>query len=66
VNYDCMERALQVCQQMGIKWSHEEFGWADVQPRRGEFVWDRLDRAVTPTLAHGISIMGVVAYWAGH
>ena len=60
-----MRAAVRFCAAAGIRWSREEFHWHHLMPTRGRFRWRRMDSAVDLTLQHGISIMGIVAYWAG-
>jgi len=49
-----MQRAAGVAQAAGVKWSREEFQWARIEPRRGEFEWDFYDRLVATAKEHGI------------
>ena len=59
-----MDRAARVAQDAGVKWSREEFGWARVEPRKGEFDWSFYDRVVETARRHGISIYGLLSYWS--
>jgi hypothetical protein len=60
-----MDRAAQMAQDAGVKWSREEFGWGRVQHRKGEFDWTFYDQLVATAKRHGISIYGEIGYWAG-
>ena len=60
-----MDRAATMAQAAGVKWSREEFGWGRVEPRRGEFNWTFYDRLVATAKRHGISVYGLLSYWAG-
>lgn len=60
-----MDRAAQMARDAGVKWSREEFGWARIQPRKGEFDWSFYDAMVATARRHGISIYGLLSYWSG-
>jgi hypothetical protein len=60
-----MQRAARVAQAAGVKWSREEFQWARIEPRRGEFEWAFYDRLVATAKEHGIQVYAIVAYWSG-
>ena len=59
-----MDRAAQMAQDAGVKWSREEFGWARVEPERGRFDWTFYDQVVATAKRHGISIYGLLSYWS--
>jgi len=59
-----MRRAAKVAQTAGVKWSREEFQWARIEPRRGEFQWDFYDRMLAIAQEHGIQVYAIVAYWS--
>jgi hypothetical protein len=45
----------------------EEFEWKRVEPVQGQFVWPKFDQAVELARAHGIEVLGKLAYgvpWA--
>jgi hypothetical protein len=60
-----MESAAAMAQAAGVKWSREEFQWARIEPRRGEFRWDFYDQLVATAKRHGIQVYAIVAYWSG-
>jgi hypothetical protein len=60
-----MERAAAVARAAGVKWSREEFQWARIEPRQGDFQWDFYDRMVETAKRHGIQVYAIVAYWSG-
>lgn len=60
-----MSRAAAVAQAAGVKWSREEFQWARIEPRRGEFQWDFYDRLLAIARQHGIQVYAIVGYWSG-
>ena len=59
-----MDRAAALAEAAGIKWSREEFGWAGIEPQRGQFQWDHYDAVVETALRHGISVYGLIDYWS--
>jgi hypothetical protein len=60
-----MSRAAKVAQSAGIKWSREEFQWARIEPRRGDYQWDFYDRMLATAKQHGIQVYAIVGYWSG-
>jgi hypothetical protein len=59
-----MERAAQMAQDAGVKWSREEFHWARIEPQKGKLDWSFYDAMVATAKRHGISIYGILAYWS--
>lgn len=59
-----MDRAAALAQAAGVKWSREEFQWHRIEPRPGQFEWTFYDAMVETALRHGISVYGLLAYWA--
>jgi GH35 family endo-1,4-beta-xylanase len=60
-----MDRAAQLAQDAGVKWSREEFGWGRAEPQPGRFDWTFYDNVVAAAKRHGISIYGLLSYWPG-
>lgn len=58
------EKAAQLAQEAGIRWTRDELGWAGIQPERDVWNWERFDRAVNITLEHGIQVLGLLSYGA--
>jgi len=58
-----MDRAAQMAQDAGVKWSREEFHWARIEPQKGKLDWSFYDAMVATARRHGISIYGILAYW---
>jgi hypothetical protein len=48
-------------QENGFRVVRQVFAWSDIEPTRGEFVWDRYDSIVEALSAHGIQIVAVLA-----
>lgn len=59
-----MERIAALAQRAGVKWTREEFQWSATEPRPGEFRFDFYDQVVDIAHAHGISVYGLLCYWA--
>jgi len=59
-----MDRAAQMAQDAGVKWSREEFGWAGIERQEGKFDWTFYDNVVATAKRHGISVYGLVSYWS--
>jgi hypothetical protein len=49
----------------GVKWSREEFQWARIEPRRGDYQWEFYDRLLATAKQHGIQVYAIVGYWSG-
>jgi hypothetical protein len=59
-----MDRAAQMAQDAGVKWSREEFGWAGIEREKGKSDWAFYDSVVATAKRHGISVYGLLSYWA--
>jgi GH35 family endo-1,4-beta-xylanase len=59
-----MDRAAAMAQAAGVKWSREEFGWARIEPKEGEYDFSFYDVVVDTALRHGISVYGLLSYWS--
>ena len=59
-----MEKPADIAQAIGIKWMRDEFNWGHVEPEKGKWNWERFDAAVETATTHGISIFGLLCYWA--
>lgn len=56
-----------VTRGLGMRWVRLDFDWFRIEPQRGDFHWDELDRAVSRTAAPGAAMMATLAYtppWA--
>ncbi|MCX5683781.1 MAG: hypothetical protein NT049_08860 [Planctomycetota bacterium] len=60
-----MDRAAQLGQDAGVKWSREDISWGRVERKKGEFDWTYYDQLVATAKRHGISIYGIIAYFPG-
>jgi hypothetical protein len=58
-----MDRAAELAQAAGVKWTREEFNWARMEPQRGQFDFSSYDVVVDTARRHGISVYGLLAYW---
>ena len=59
-----MDRAAELAARAGVKWTREEFNWARIERRKGQCDWTFYDRMVATAAKHGISVYGLLAYWA--
>ncbi|MBI4560391.1 MAG: hypothetical protein HY706_22620 [Candidatus Hydrogenedentes bacterium] len=62
-----MVRAARLAQRAGIRWNREEISWQYVEPERGQWRWDRYDKALRISREHGILSFGLLDYtvpWA--
>jgi hypothetical protein len=52
---------------IGIRWHRIDINWFDVEPVRGEYHWETIDRVLDAADRLGLSVLGVIAYtpaWA--
>jgi len=59
-----MDRAAKLAEDIGVKWSREEFNWARIEREKGRYDWSFYDAVVAAAKRHGISIYGLLAYWS--
>ena len=59
-----MEKPAQMAEHMGIKWMRDEFNWGHVEPEKGKWNFERFDASVETATRHGVSIFGLLCYWA--
>ncbi|MCC6487014.1 MAG: beta-galactosidase [Candidatus Hydrogenedentes bacterium] len=59
-----MDRVAAMAQAAGVKWSREEFSWAAMEPRLGEYDFSFYDVVVDTANRHGISVYGLLSYWS--
>jgi len=53
-------RQLDIMQSAGITWIRQPFLWADIEPVRGQFEWEKLDRAIEVARLRGFKIIAVL------
>jgi hypothetical protein len=58
------EVPARIAQDIGVKWMRDEFNWGGLEPEKGNWNWERFDHSVDTATRHGISIFGLLCYWA--
>lgn len=58
------ELPAQIAEDIGVKWMRDEFNWGHLEPEKGKWNWERFDHSVDTATKHGISIFGLLCYWA--
>lgn len=61
------ERELALCRDAGIGWVRSDFHWKMVEPKPGEWHFERLDESVAQARAAGIHLLPIITYvpaWA--
>jgi hypothetical protein len=56
-----------VTRGLGMRWVRLDFDWFRIEPQRGEFHWEELDRVVVRTANRGAGMLATLAYtpsWA--
>lgn len=51
------QRTLQMAQDAGLAWARQQFLWAEIEPQRGQFVWDKYDGIVDLYEKYGLQII---------
>lgn len=62
-----LNRELSIYQSMGIGWLRIDVDWSAIEVTEGTYVWTVPDRVVAAATAHGMRVIGVLAYsplWA--
>jgi hypothetical protein len=57
----------QIVVDLGMRWLRVDFDWFRIEPERGRFRWEELDRVVAGTAARGAQVLATLAYtpdWA--
>ena len=57
---DELARQLDAMQSAGIKWIRQPFLWADIEATRGQFQWEKFDRAIASARLRGFEIIAVL------
>ncbi len=55
-----LQRALTIIRDVGFTLVRQHFYWKDIEPRQGEFQWDRWDRIVARTKEYGLGLVAVI------
>ncbi len=56
------DNRLKLMQEAGIKWGRQDLTWRRIETKPGVYEWGNYDRVVEQLLAHGIMILGNLAY----
>ena len=59
-----MEGYARLAAESGVGWTRDDFSWERIEPVKGDFHWDRTDRAVAAAQASGLRTLGLIAYCA--
>ena len=68
--YSCsleVEKSLKLMKESGVGWVRVDFLWQDIEPKPGEFNFDKYDNIVELADRYGINILGILDYttdWA--
>ncbi len=57
-----LEEQLKAMQELGIKWGRQDFNWRKIERQPGQYAWQPYDELVEKCRAHGIQILGCLAY----
>ena len=55
-----IDDALEDIKRSGLGWVRQPFPWSEIEPEKGQFVWDPWDRVVTACERHGIDLVAVL------
>ncbi len=59
-----LHKAVNTMKAAGVKWVRFDFLWQDIEPKQGEFNFEKYDRIVQIVTAHHINILGLLDYSA--
>lgn len=63
-----LEKEMNGIVSLGVSWIRIDVSWADVQPKNSrQYDWSALDSVIAAANAHGIRVLGTIAYtppWA--
>ena len=62
-NPEELKVAVKLQQMLGAAWNRDELLWDIVEPKKGEWTFDKTDRAVKACREHNIHILGLLDYW---
>jgi len=57
------EKVAAIARKAGIKWSREEFSWANTEVAPGEYDFSFYDSVVSAAHRNGICVYGLLGYW---
>lgn len=55
-----LQRALTMIEDCGFRWVRQRFPWAEIEPRRGEYHWERGDGIVALCKEYDLSLIAVL------
>ena len=61
------EETVRMARQAGVTWAKQQFLWAEIEPRPGQFRWEKYDAIVTLCEAYGVQVVArldVAPGWA--
>ena len=62
-----LEKVVSLMKEAGIGWVRMDFLWEDIEPRQGDFIFDKYDYIVDLLTKNKINILGILDYnvsWA--
>ncbi len=62
-----LEKAVGLMQEAGVGWVRVDFLWQDIEPKSGEFSFNKYDEMVDVLTKSGIQVLGILNYatdWA--
>jgi O-antigen ligase len=57
---EAFDREVSRMSALGLRWIRQPFPWAEVEPARGLFNWERWDRVVAAARRHNLQIIAVL------
>ena len=57
-------KSVGLMKECGVKWVRLDFLWEDIEPKQGEFSFEKYDRIVKIVSLGGLKILGVLHYSA--
>ncbi|HOK90161.1 MAG TPA: beta-galactosidase [Candidatus Hydrogenedentes bacterium] len=60
---DDHDKVAAIARKAGVKWSREEFSWANTEIAPGQYDFNFYDSVVSAAHRNGISVYGLLCYW---
>ncbi len=67
--HEKLDEELDRMKEAGIGWVRADFTWGSIEPKDGQFRFDRYDKVVDAAKARGINVLPILCYnspWAGY
>ncbi|MDD5197131.1 MAG: beta-galactosidase [Candidatus Omnitrophica bacterium] len=60
-----LEKVIKLMKEAGVGWVRMDFLWQDIEPKEGEFKFERYDRIVDLLARYNLKVLGILNYSVG-